>query len=75
VDAGPVGAPLSEKLRVCVGISLSVALAVNVSDVSSTTLAVAGTPLSTGAALTSVTFSAIAASVFVTPSLTRTVNG
>jgi hypothetical protein len=59
----------------CGGTSLSVALAVNVYGAVSGMLAVAGTPLSTGAALTSVTFSVIAASVFVTPSLTLTVNG
>src|SRR6266513_3070582 len=38
-------------------------------------LAVGGTPDNTGAALPSVTVSVIAASVFVTPSLTRTLNG
>jgi hypothetical protein len=36
---------------------------------------VAGTPLRTGDAFTSVTVSVIAASVFVTPSVTRTENG
>src|SRR5207244_9658060 len=49
--------------------------AVNVYAAGSGIVADAGTPESTGAAFTSVTVSEIDASVFATPSLTRTVNG
>src|SRR5258705_10234097 len=69
------GALTSENVSVCAGWSLSVALAVNVYAASSGIVADAGTPESTGAALTSVTVSEMDASVLGTPSLTRTVNG
>src|SRR5678809_485781 len=70
----PVGARTSEKVRVCAGMSLSVAVAVNVYGANSGMVALAGTFAIAGAAFTSVTWSVIAASVLATPSLTRTVN-
>src|SRR5437867_7758892 len=69
------GVPVSENVSVWAGESASVALAVNVYAASSGNVALAGTPESTGATFTSVTPSEMAASVFATPSLTRTVNG
>src|SRR6185369_14051123 len=71
----PAGPLSSEKLSDCAGRSLSVAVAVNVYAASSGMVAVGGTPASTGAAFTSVTVTEMAASVFVTPSDTRTLNG
>src|SRR5262245_3286252 len=71
----PVEAPTSEDGGVWRGRAASVAVAVNVSAASSGVVALAGTLASTGAALTSVTVSVPEASAFVTPSLTRTVNG
>src|SRR6185436_15019006 len=59
----PAGAPTSENVSVCAGRSASVAVAVNVYGESSGVLAVGGTPARIGA------------SVFATPSLTRTWNG
>src|SRR6059036_1736570 len=73
--AAPAGAPTSENVSGCAGRSESVALAVNVYAASSGSVALAGTPESTGATFASVTLSEMAASVFATPSLTRTVNG
>src|SRR5712671_3915523 len=55
--------------------SLSVALAVNVYGANSSIVTKLGTPLNTGASLTSSTVIVIDASVWVTPSDTRTVNG
>src|SRR5262245_5338942 len=74
-DAAPDGAPESENARIWDGTSSSLAVAVNVYGVCSRMDALAGTLAITGAALTSLTVSEIAASVLATPSLTRTVNG
>jgi hypothetical protein len=71
----PVGAPTRENVSVWIGVSLSVAVAVNVYGANSGTVAVGGTPARTGAAFASVTVMLIGASAFATPSLTRTVNG
>src|SRR6185436_5540269 len=73
--AAPAGAPTSENVSVCAGVSLSVAVAVNVYGASSGTVAVAGTFASTGAVLPSMTVIEIGADELVTPSLTLTLNG
>src|SRR6266516_5911910 len=71
----PAGPLTSENVSVCTGRSESVAVAVNVYAASSGIVAVAGTPANTGATFVLVTVSVMPASVFVTPSDTRTVNG
>src|SRR6185503_3904368 len=71
----PAGAPTSENVRTWAGRSASVAVAVNVYGASSATLAVGGTPASTGPALASVTVMLMGDDVLVIPSLTLTLNG
>src|SRR2546428_190915 len=72
--AAPAGAPTSENVSGCAGRSESVALAVNVYGASSGSVALAGTPESTGATFASVTLSEMGASVLSAPSVTRTAN-
>src|SRR5436190_16173180 len=69
-----VGAPTSENVSVWVGMSVSLAVAVNVYAESSGIVALVGTFAITGAVFTSVTVIEIGASVFATPSVARTEN-
>src|SRR5262245_26614297 len=71
----PAGASTSENVSVCAGMSVSLAVAVNVCGASSGVVAPACTSATAGAVFASVTVSVMAASVAATPSLTRTVNG
>src|SRR5262249_62059059 len=70
-DALPVS-PTKLNVNVWAGMSGSVAVAVKVNAVSSSIVADDGTPEMVGATLTSLTVTEIAASVFATPSDTRT---
>src|SRR5262245_19368001 len=70
--AAPAGAPSREKVNVWAGMSGSVAVAVNVSRLASSTVVRAGTAERVGATLTSLTVMVIAASVLASPSDTRT---
>src|SRR5215204_3627393 len=69
----PAGAPTSENVKVCTGMSVSLAPAVKLYGESSSIVAEAGTFDSDGAEFTSLTARLIPASVFSTPSETRTV--
>src|SRR5262249_11107721 len=75
VDApmpGPAGAGSNEKVSVLAGRSGSVAVAVNVNRLASSTVVRAGTPDRVGATFTSFTVTVIGASVLPIPSDTRT---
>jgi hypothetical protein len=75
VDAGTRRAPDQRERQRLRRQVASVAVAVNVYAASSGIVALAGTFAIAGAVFVSVTVSVIAASVFATPSLTRTLNG